>query len=205
VEAAKALYSGSEAAAGAQANATNKSATKRPMNIESPDWDAGSIFVGGLLLCIPLFVLFVSSLVIIALKRISRLPRWAARLAAPPFYFVSLPVATVIATSEIVAWISLGLYLFYGPYLSGASGREYAIILSTYFFVGQPLLTLLVGGSFAWMLVSICLLWRTLRQERGQGSVSKNAQQRLRALLLLLAFMWPWASIGYLIHLATRP
>jgi hypothetical protein len=122
----------------------------------------------------------------------------------PPFYFVSLPIATVIAASEIVTWISVGLYLAYGPYLIGASGWEDVTILWS-FFQGQPLLTFLVGGSFARMFVSICLLWRTLRQEDGQGSVSKIAQQRVRALLLLLAFMWPWRSIGYLVYLTTRP
>jgi hypothetical protein len=173
------------------------------MSSESADRELASILADGLLLCIPLFVLFVSSLGIIALKRISRLQRWAVRLAAPPFYFVSLPIATVIATSEIVTWISAALYLTYGPYLIGASGWEGVIILWS-FFQGQPLLTLLVGGSFAWMFASIGLLWRTLRQVDGQGSASKNAQQRLRALLLLLAFMWPWVSIGYLVYLTTR-
>jgi len=172
--------------------------------MNSVDRDVGSILGNALLLCIPLFVFLVSSLAIIALKQISRLPRWAARLAAPPFYFVSLPIATVIATSEIVTWISMGLYLVYGPWLIGASGWEYAFILSTLFFEGQPLLTLLVGGSFAWMFVSIRLLWRTLRQEDGQGSVSKTAQQRFRALLLLLAFTWSWGSVGYLLYLATH-
>ena len=122
----------------------------------------------------------------------------------PPFYFVSLPIATVIAASEIVTWISVGLYLAYGPYLIGASGWEDVTILWS-FFQGQPLLTFLVGGSFARMFVSIRLLWRTLRQEDGQGSVLKIAQQRVRALLLLLAFMWPWRSIGYLVYLTTRP
>jgi hypothetical protein len=66
-----------------------RSATKRPMSSESADRELVSILVDGLLLCIPLFVFFVSSLGIIALKRISRLPRWAARLVAPPFYFIA--------------------------------------------------------------------------------------------------------------------
>jgi hypothetical protein len=171
--------------------------------MNSVDRDFASILGNTLLLCIPFFVFLVSSFAIIALKRISRLPRWAARLAAPPFHFVSLPIATVIATLEIVTWISMGLYLVYGPWLTGASAWEYAFILSR-FFLRQPLLTLSVGGSFAWMFVSIRLLWRTLREEDGQGTVSKTAQQRLRALLLLLAFAWPWGSIGYLLYLATH-
>src|SRR5689334_15673565 len=54
----------------------------------------------------PLAALIVTSLGLVALKRMSNLPPWLARLIAPPFYLVSLPIATLTAGAGM-----LGLYL----------------------------------------------------------------------------------------------
>src|SRR5262249_18028014 len=62
-----------------------------------------------LMYCMPLVALVVASLLLIALKRISSLPVPVKRLAAPPFYCVSLPIATLIVGAEILALI---LYVF---------------------------------------------------------------------------------------------
>ncbi len=53
----------------------------------------------------PLITLLLSSLGLIALKRISALPLWAERLAGPSFYFVSLPIATLIVGMEMFLWM----------------------------------------------------------------------------------------------------
>lgn len=54
----------------------------------------------------PLVALLLLSLGLIALKRISGLPPWAERMAAPPFYFVSLPIATLIVGMEMFVWMA---------------------------------------------------------------------------------------------------
>ena len=50
----------------------------------------------------PLIALLLSSLGLIILKRISGLPPWAQRLAVPPFYFVSLPIATLTIGMKVL-------------------------------------------------------------------------------------------------------
>jgi hypothetical protein len=65
----------------------------------------------------PLAALIAASLGLIALKRIADLPPWIARLTAPPFYLVSLPIATLVAGAEM-----LGLYsLMVAHFSSGIS------------------------------------------------------------------------------------
>jgi hypothetical protein len=58
----------------------------------------------------PLIALLLSSLGLIMLKRISGLPPWVRRLTIPPFYFVSLSIATLIIGMEVLvvdvfAWL----------------------------------------------------------------------------------------------------
>jgi hypothetical protein len=169
------------------------------MSSESADRELIVRLIDLLVFCIPLLVLLVSSLAFVALKRISRLPRWAARLTAPPFYLVSLPIATVTAGLQLFTWISAVLYLLVRPDSSWPwtwQVLSFIFILWDFFQV-LPVVTLLAGTSFAWMFVSAYLLWRTLRNEDGQGSSPKNAQQRRRALLLLFGFTWAWGSMGY--------
>ncbi|MBV8918388.1 hypothetical protein [Bradyrhizobium sp.] len=166
------------------------------MSSESADRELALRLIALLFVCIPLVVFLASSLGLIALKRLSRLPPWAARLAAPPFYLVSLPIATVTAGLQLFIWISAGLYLFFRHWLSWPD----VFIELWIIFAGLHVETLLPGMSFVWVFVSASLLWRTVWKEDGRGSISKKAQQRRRALLLLLAFMWAWGSIGYLVY-----
>ena len=53
----------------------------------------------------PPVALLVSSLGLIALKCISGLSPWAKRSTAPPFYFVSLPIATLTVGVEMLMWM----------------------------------------------------------------------------------------------------
>jgi hypothetical protein len=67
----------------------------------------------------PLIVLLASSFGLVALKRFSRRPPWTERLVRPPFYFVSLPIATLLAGIEMLALsllFVLSLLIFYGAY-----------------------------------------------------------------------------------------
>src|SRR5690242_17322284 len=101
------------------------------MSSESVD---GKLVFDGFLFCIPPFVLLVASLGLIGLKRISRLPRWAARLAAPPFYLVALPIATVITGLQVFAWMFLAWYLFLDP-LVGTGNLPCSICSRSGFFL----------------------------------------------------------------------
>jgi hypothetical protein len=159
----------------------------------------GELVFAGFLFCIPLFVLFVSSLGLIGLKRISRLPHWAARLAAPPVYLVALPIATVITGLLIFTSTFWGWYLVFGPDLWELALKAISLTGLRILLQALPGLLLLLVFSFAGMFVSAYLLWRTLRQKDEQGSRSKHAP-RLRALVLLLAFLWTWGTIGWFVY-----
>jgi len=157
----------------------------------------------------PLIALVLSSLGLIALKRISGLPLWAERLAAPPFYFVSLPIATLIMGMEMFVWMvhvvkkidsfsaSYGL-LDHVLFLLG--------VLRFYLFV--PIKALIAGIFSAVLLtaqvMSVYVLWRTLlRENRGKDPASR-ARHRLKAVVLFSCFVLAWLSMKYLIvHLPT--
>jgi hypothetical protein len=51
--------------------------------------------------------LLLVSLGLVVLKRRSNLPAWMARLTTPPFYLVSLPIATLIVGAEMLVLYSL--------------------------------------------------------------------------------------------------
>ncbi len=61
--------------------------------------------------CIPLVVLLLVSLSLVVLKRRSNLRPWLSRLAAPPFYLVSLPIATLTVGAEMLGGYFLLLLL----------------------------------------------------------------------------------------------
>lgn len=63
---------------------------------------------------IPLGALLMSSLGLIALRRLSRLPIWLERVAALPFYFVSLPMATLLVGAEMLVWTTASVRDFGG-------------------------------------------------------------------------------------------
>src|SRR5581483_10777789 len=55
---------------------------------------------------VPVAALLLVSFSLVVLKRRSNLRPWLSRLAAPPFYLVSLPIATLVVGAEM-----LGCYL----------------------------------------------------------------------------------------------
>jgi hypothetical protein len=118
-----------------------------------------------------------------------------------------LPVATLIAGLQVVTWFSAGGYLIYKHLFSWRVPLEgvYATILGALWFWLQaaPVHSLLAGISLAAMFISAYILWRTLQHEDGRECASINTKQRLRALLLLLAFMWAWGSLRYFVYVAS--
>jgi hypothetical protein len=154
----------------------------------------------------PLVVLLLSSLGLIALKRISRLPPWAERLAAPPFYFVSLPVATLIAWIEMLAWIVLWVCT------EVHAGRQdnwleaiwvLLVVVCFYIFLEACNMHLFGAAVDAISFMVFCaapfvsgrMLWRTLRHDEERKHPSNRAKQLLRILLLLFVFAWAFLNV----------
>jgi hypothetical protein len=155
----------------------------------------------------PLAALIMTSLGLVALKRRSNLPPWLARLTAPPFYLVSLPIATLVAGAEM-----LGLYCFvvldlllhsrvfwfmlYAQFSRAAMfGLVIPLPLFIVFFPNIPVLAfalmfILPIGFWAAIGVSGYLLWRTVWHEDHHQPSPSMARQHLRGLLLLLLFEW---------------
>jgi hypothetical protein len=159
-----------------------------------------SQFVCELMYWAPLVVLVLLSLGLIAMKRLPGLPLWAQRLTAPPFYFVSLPIATLLVLAGMVAWTAVVSWL--DRALLGWVNN----MLLLWMMLTMPLTPLrepparafVVDGIFlvafcATQVVSAYLLWRALgREDRRKRSLSKTGRY-FRALLLLSAFAWAFA------------
>ena len=156
----------------------------------------------------PLIMLLLSSLGLIALKRISGLPAWAQRLAAPPFYFVSLPIATLIVGMEMFVWM-----VHFAKEIDQLSA-SYGLLDHFLFILGVlrfsllvPIETLIVGILSAVLLTaqvtSVYALWGTLlRENRGKGP-SNRASYRLKAVVRFSCFVLARLSMRYLIvHLS---
>jgi hypothetical protein len=163
-----------------------------------------------LLLCVaPLAALLLVSLGLAVLKRRSSLSPWMARLAAPPFYLVSLPIATLVAGAEMLGLYSLLVYGLWSPqgiFWSLFFERIFNLLLGIYFahlFLYNHLWFVLEGPAIIAFLVGFWvstfgsgyLLWRTVWREDHQSS-SRIASQRLRGLFLLIGFAW---SVIYLV------
>jgi hypothetical protein len=151
-----------------------------------------------LLLCVaPLATLLLVSLGLAVLKRRSSLSSWMARLAGPPFYLVSLPIATLVAGAEM-----LGLYSLIVVHFSSSGifdSLVFGVLAFNMFLVdsfaeffayrlwpgveGVAFIAFFVG-FWAATFVSGYLLWRTVRPS------SRIARPRLRGLFLLIAFVW---------------
>lgn len=90
---------------------------------------------------VPLVALLLGSLALVVLKWRSGSSRWLARLAVPPFYLVSLPIATLIVGAEMLGWYSLvvldGLLSPYGFHWSVVFERFLNVALAS--FVVPPL------------------------------------------------------------------
>jgi hypothetical protein len=142
----------------------------------------------------PLIALLLSSLGLIALKRISGLPPWAQRLATPPFYFVSLPIATLIVGTEMLAWYALysyalhswlvGFIIWYPAWFSYLINSD-VLLMSRVFSV----------VFWAALFVSGRLMWRSVSGDDGREYPSNKAVQHLRGFLLLFVFAWTFLSL----------
>src|SRR5215472_5578681 len=148
------------------------------------------IFLTFLSMCLaPLPALLLMSVGQVILKRRRT---WVARLVAPPFYLVSLPIATLIAGA-----VMLGLYFCL---VSLALSGFYKFILNGYFYVlfrnylgPEHYFHVLVGsfvGFWVAIFVSGYLLWQVISRQDGYVASSRIAGQLLRGLLLLACFAW---------------
>jgi hypothetical protein len=145
---------------------------------------------------IPLVALLVSSLGLVALKRVSGLPLWLERVAAPPFYFVSFPVATLLAGAELLIWTGADVYYF-----------GWAFVCSLLFVVWDsfsvdPAGTLGAFGyanfcvaPFAVLFLSGYMLWRTIGRQRERSHSSGVAMRPLRTLVPLFVFVWAFLTL----------
>jgi len=145
-------------------------------------------------------------LISVGLIILKRRPAWVSRLVAPPFYLVSLPIATLIAGA-----VMLGLYV---RLLSLGASADYHFFLNSYFYyVFYPLLSghyvhVLVGsfvGFWVAIFVSGYLLWQTVWRQHGYAASSRIVGQRLRGLLLLVCFAWAFVYLVAYIVLLTTP
>ena len=166
----------------------------------------------------PLAALIVTSLGLVALKRISNLPPWLARLLAPPFYLVSLPIATLIVGAEMLGWYSLvvlnSLLSPYGFHWIVVFYRFQNVLFASFVALlfspdySYDLLGLLVFvvpiGFWAATFASGYLLWRAVWREDRQQPTSRIAMQRLQGLLLLACFAWAFCYlVSYVVGLTT--
>ena len=157
-----------------------------------------------LLLLTPLLVLLLVSIGLAVLKRRSGLPVWLARLAAPPLYLVSLPIATLTAGAQMPGLYAaiVSHYLSSGFLLRSVFG-DFTLNVLLVGFLGQflsygrlfqvlegPAIFAFLLGFWAATFVSGYLLWRTVWQERDRQRPLRIVRQRFRGLALLIAFAW---------------
>jgi hypothetical protein len=146
----------------------------------------------------PLVTLLLLSLGLIALERITGLSPWAKRLIWPPFYFISLPVATLVVGMEMLTWI-VRFFLSGPPDVDSLTlflGNLYVFLLMLAAF---PLLAILGYGLFAALVFSGLTLGRVFLDEEDWKCPALETKRRLTAIVLLAAFVWAWVTIRYLI------
>jgi len=143
----------------------------------------------------PLVALLVTSLGLVALKRVSGLPVWLQRVVTPRFYLVALPLATLLVGMEMLAWNVRTIHR-----ITTFFGGPEAILYFAYdlrdTFPDHPVGTLLLVNSFmapfVVLIISGYMLWRVLGR-RGEPERSRG----LRALLAGLVFAWVFLTIRY--------
>jgi hypothetical protein len=152
---------------------------------------------------IPLVALLASSLGLIALKRVSGLPGWLDRVAAPPFYFVSLPIATLLAGMEMLSEILLVIY-HQISFLIFVLGLPILLCFDTSPLADRLAFANFLLAPFGASFVSGYLLWLSVRRGDELNRAS-GAERKLRALLLVLIFGWAFLSLRHeLLVLAGR-
>lgn len=149
----------------------------------------------------PLIALLVSSLGLIALKRLSGRAPWARRLAAPAFYFISLPIATLLVTIELLAWMVdyFGTMMFLDWKISRVVGS--VDLLSGFWLADReaPFETFVLGVFVIVLLVAIAASCQVLKWALSHQDWSANppgkAKNRVKAALLLFVFLWAWTAV----------
>jgi hypothetical protein len=146
----------------------------------------------------PLTGLLLSSLGLIGLKRVSGLSPWAQRLVAPPVFFVAVPIATLVAGLELVAWSALFTWL--DPFAEGLGIAALAIValrLVDEVSAGvhdNPALAAIAPLVFCVaMFATGYSLGRTLWWKQRLDRPFSRARHVGKALILLLAFAWVFA------------
>lgn len=160
----------------------------------------------GIQLGVPLATLLVSSLLLVGLQRVSGLPHWLQRLVAPPFYFVSLPFATLTVGIELLAWLAPGIHRLA---LMSASFLLFMPLSLLIWLLYEPLAALtganLLVAPLAVFIASGFMLWRTVGQEKERGPVLSEARQKRRALFLVTIFVWGILTLSdFLFRLSGR-
>jgi hypothetical protein len=167
---------------------------------------------------VPLAALLLVSVGLIVLKRRSGRSPLITRLTMPPFYLVSLPIATLIVGAEMLGWYALLLRALLSP--DGSFSWEFffehlfnwmlASLLAPFFsfdfwnaFVGPANIALLVG-FWAATFASGYLLWQTVWREDHHQPSLHIARRLLRVLLLLICFAWAFCYlVSYIAELIT--
>jgi hypothetical protein len=164
---------------------------------------------------VPLVALLLVSLGVVLLKRGSGRSPWITRVTTPPFYLVSLPIATLIVGAEMLGWYSL----FVTPRLLSPDGFSWDFrflpfflnpipaFFAAYFsmFFWFPALIVFFVSFWAAVFVSGGLLWRKLWREDHHRRSSRAASVRLRGLLLLILFAWSFTYLMTYIGWVTAP
>ncbi|MGO4713345.1 hypothetical protein [Bradyrhizobium sp. 2TAF24] len=152
----------------------------------------------------PLIVLFSLSLGLAVLERLPKKPSWGRRLLIPPFYCLSLPVATLIAGAEFLVWV--GCLLGNGAESGVSRGtlllaKLFMLIMAIWLFPQDAIVLAIFGYVFlAAMTFSGYMMIRALVDEQNDWrcpeSRSKNC---VEALLLSCAFIFVWSGVRYVI------
>ncbi len=160
----------------------------------------------------PLAVLLLVSLGLVVLKRRSGLQPWMARLVAPPFYLVSLPIATLIVGADMLGVYSLLILLE----LLTPDGFSWYFRFDLFFL--NPIPAFFFSDFFFWRpaaigsflsfwvstFVSGYLLWQMVWREDHRRLSSRTASQPLRGLPLLICFAWAFCYLlSYIAWLMT--
>ena len=171
---------------------------------------------------VPLAALLLVSIGLAVLKRKSGLSLWLTRLTAPPFYLVSLPIATLIVGAGMLGWYSLfvigGLlspegfswdFRFIPFFLNPIPAAFVASLPRAFFFVDPSLLLALATIGFFlsfWVATFVggYMLWQTVWRKDYHRASSRIARVP-RGLLLLILFAWAFVYLITYIGWVTAP
>jgi hypothetical protein len=152
----------------------------------------------------PLIALLVSSLGLIALKRLSGRAPWARRLAAPPFYFISLPIATLLATTELLVWMVDSFENMFHWRKESWLLRLVGDLSDVWLAVRQAPFEMFGLGIFVIVLLvamaASCqvLKWALSHQDWSTNPPAK-VRNRVKTAFPLFVFVWTWTSVSYVV------